>query len=263
MNATKEKLVSIIMPTYNGSAFIQKAVESVLDQTFKNFELIIVNDGSTDDTEKIIKDLASNDSRIVLIKNEKNLGIQKTLNKGVAISRGEYIARIDDDDIWCDKEKLKNQINFFALNPDHVLVGTGVVVVDENNKEKKRYLMPVTDKDIRKTIIFRNRFIHSSVLFKTSAFQKVGGYNESQDVRNVEDYCLWLGLGRVGKFANLATYSVVYTERAGSLSGKNRLSQYKKMLNVSKMNKDFYSGYFWVKIVFLMRVIVLYLKSIF
>jgi glycosyltransferase involved in cell wall biosynthesis len=107
-----QPLVSVILPTYNRVKYIRKAIESVLGQTYRNLELIIINDGSNDKTSKVIYGFAKKDQRVKTIKNETNIGLVKSLNKGITKSKGKYIARIDDDDVWSDKQKLEKQIEF-------------------------------------------------------------------------------------------------------------------------------------------------------
>ena len=227
MNTLK---VSIILPTYNGSRFIQRSIESILLQSFADFELLVIDDGSTDSTAEIIQEATRSDSRIVYLKNEKNLGIQKTLNKGLRAAKNEYIARIDDDDLWVDEDKLKKQVEFLDTHPDYVLVGTGVIIQNEEGAELFSFLNPQTDEEIRKKILGKNCFTHSSVMFRKSAAIKFGGYDESQETRHIEDYDLWLKLGTIGKIANLPCYSVRFTLRPGNISSKNKIVQFRKDL---------------------------------
>jgi glycosyltransferase involved in cell wall biosynthesis len=115
-------LVSVILPTYNWKdEWISKSIESVLNQTFKDFELIIINDFSTNDVEKVIKRFQKKDSRIVYLTNEENLKITKTLNRWLGVANWKYIARIDDDDIWNDNTKLEKQVNFMESYKDYWL----------------------------------------------------------------------------------------------------------------------------------------------
>jgi glycosyltransferase involved in cell wall biosynthesis len=236
-------IISIILPTYNGGKYIRRAIDSIISQSFNSWELLVIDDGSSDDTESFIKEYIKINSKIIYIKNEVNLGIQKTLNKGLREAKGEYIARIDDDDEWIDKDKLKKQVLFLDDNFDYVLVGTGVVVIDENNNELFRYLLPEKNEDIRNKILGKNCFIHSSVMFKKDIVLKVGGYDESQNTRHVEDYDLWLRMGILGKFANLPIYAVNFTQREGSLSSKNKIEQFKKDLILIKSYKINYPYY--------------------
>ncbi len=251
-----DKLVSIILPTYNGSKRIEMAIQSVLDQKYSNWELLVLDDGSQDNTAFIVDTFVKQDTRIKYIKNEVNLGIQKTLNKGLREAKGEYIARIDDDDVWIDQNKLSEQVLFLEKNKEYVLVGTGVIIVDENNNELFRYFLPEKDIQIRKTILGKNCFIHSSVLFRKDVVLKIGGYDESVNTRHVEDYDLWLRLGLCGKFSNLSSYSVRFKLHDASISAQNKIEQYKKIFKVIKHFKGKYPNYLISYLRALARIIV-------
>jgi glycosyltransferase involved in cell wall biosynthesis len=238
------KLVSVILPTYNGSPWIQRAIESVTSQSYRDLELLVVDDGSTDNTAVIVANMAQNDSRIRYIKNDVNSGIQKTLNHGLKEAKGEYIARIDDDDYWVDTDKLQKQVDFLNNNPDHVLVGTGVIIVNEKGDELFRYLVPTTNESIQKRLLGKNCFVHSSVMFKNSAVMQFGGYSEGVEEKHFEDYDLWLKLGTIGKLANLPIYALQYTMREGSLSAVNRVEVFHKILKHLNKYKNSYKGYY-------------------
>lgn len=255
-NKNTQISVSIILPTHNGAKYIKRAIGSVVAQTFSDWELLVINDGSTDETENIIKEYVNKDARIIYLKNEINLGIQKGLNRGLKEAKGEYIARIDDDDEWVDKDKLKKQIEFLEKNKEYVLVGTGVIVVDEDGQELLRYLLPETDKDIRGKILAKNCFVHSSVMFKKDTTLTFGGYDESKDTRHIEDYDLWLKLGTIGMFANLLIYGVKFTQRMGSISSVNKLEQFRKNINLAKKYKNNYPNYFGSLIRSYLRIVV-------
>ncbi len=239
----KNPEVSIILPTHNGARFVEGAIESVLRQTYKDWELIVIDDGSSDNTEEIVERCQGGDDRIRLVKNPTNLGIQKTLNKGLRKARGKYIARIDDDDRWIDKYKLERQIEFLSKHPDYVLVGTGVIVVDERGRELFRFLNVAEDSNIRTTILSRNCFTHSSVVFRKDAVLERGGYDESEAVRHVEDYDLWLALGSRGKFSNLPRYGIAFTLRPDNISSRNKAKQFRKDIHVAHTWRHHYKNY--------------------
>lgn len=234
----KNIIVSIIMPAYNAERYIELAIKSVLKQSFQDFEFIIINDGSRDKTREKI--LEFKDARIKLIENENNIGLQKSLNKGLSFSCGEYIARIDADDEWINEDKIKKQIEFLEKNRNYVLIGTGALCVNENGKFLFKYLKEELDKNIRKRITGYNCFIHSSVVFKKEAAVKVGMYPEDGESRHVEDYDLWLRLGMVGKMYNLPTYDVSYRMSEESISNKNKIKQLKDTIKIAKRYKKNY-----------------------
>lgn len=210
----KQTLVSIIIPTYNRANYIKRAIESVLAQTYKNMEIVIVDDGSTDKTPKVISELSKKDPRIFVLRNKTNLGIAKSLNEGIEEAGGKYIARLDDDDFWSDSKKLEKQVEFLEKHPEYVLVGGGMIKIDTKGREIKRYLFPENDEDIRKSLLVYNLFVQSTVLFRKNTWQEVGGYNEKLNSLG-EDRDLWLRLGRLGKFYNFQEFFTYYLDEKG------------------------------------------------
>jgi len=245
--------LSIVLPAYNGREWIAKAIRSVLAQSFSDFELLIINDGSTDDTEDVALRFAKEDNRIRYIRNERNLGIQRTRNISLEEARGEYIAEIDQDDEWVDKDKIKKQLDFLKTHPDYVLVGTGAIMIDSRGKEIARYLMPETDQEIRKKLLRKNCFIHSSVMYRKNLVKDIGGYTIN---KMSEDHDLWLRLGRTGKFGNLQDYAVKYYLNSKGYNSQDKFLRLKQNLLFTKEHKDFYPGYIsavimgWAKIFF-------------
>ncbi|GAA4448259.1 glycosyltransferase family 2 protein [Rurimicrobium arvi] len=192
--------VSVVMPAYNAALYIREAVDSVLNQHFTDFELIIVNDGSKDDTEAIIRSYA--DRRIVLI-NQENSGVAAALNTGIAQARGALIARADADDI-CLPDRLGVQYEFLTAHPDYVLVASDVSYMDEQGNFVFQFYNTHTgysDTEIRSHFYEYCPFIHSSVMYRTDVVRKLGGY-EKRAVA-FEDYFLWSRLIREGKVQNL------------------------------------------------------------
>ena len=236
--------VSIIMPVYNGASSVARAMASVARQSFGDYEFVVIDDGSTDDTKNIVLQAAEVDSRIVYERNEVNQGVQVSLNRGLELAKGKYIARIDCDDQWAGNDKLEQQVRFMEDNGDHVLLGTGAVVVDENEKILFRVSRPLTDQAIRKEILGKNCFLHGSILARTDAMRQAGGYDSSPACRHVEDYDLWLRLGQLGKMANLPAFVLQYTVSPSQISAQNRKEQFKKNVLLMKKYKNAYPGYF-------------------
>jgi glycosyltransferase involved in cell wall biosynthesis len=246
-------LITVIIPVYNGAKSLKKALESVLSQRYTYWELLVINDGSSDNSEEIILNFAKIDNRIKYIKNSNNLGIQKTRNIALGMAQGEYIAEIDQDDEWLDVDKLKKQVDFLDSNKDYALVGTGVIVVDENEIEIARYLMPENDREIRNKILRRNCFIHSSVMYRTKAIIDIGGYTVE---KMSEDHDLWLRIGHLGKFYNLQEYCVKYLYSPKGYNSQDKFVRLKQNLLFIKEHKDFYPNSIqafilgWIKIFF-------------
>lgn len=242
MKKTPQPLVSIIMPTYNRASFLKRTLEAILTQTYKNFELIIVNDASSDNTEEIILEFIKRDSRIKYLKNKQNLKITKSLNYGLSQAKGIYIARADDDDRWIDNQKLEKQVKFLEENKDYVLVGTGAITVNESGKKLFSYLQPETDLEIRKKILFANPFVHPSVVFRKSVLKKIGLYDK--DAPNAEDWDLWFRMGLYGKFHNLPIHSINRFHGERGISVRNMRSMAKTRLLLIKKYRKNYPGYF-------------------
>src|SRR3989344_5225501 len=155
--------VSVIMPVYNNDIFLLQAIESVLGQSFDDFELIIINDGSKDNSSAIIKDFQNKDKRIVFIENKENRGLIYCLNLGLEKAKGELIARLDSDDWWLNRDKLKKQIDFLENNPDYCLVGSFAEVFNKDDLKVYNLVYPVKNSSIRKKILLKNCFALSTV----------------------------------------------------------------------------------------------------
>jgi len=242
----QQPLVSVVIPSYNKKGSIKRAVLSVLDQTYNNIEIIIVDDGSTDGTDKVIFELAKSIQNVKCIKNETNLGLVKTLNKGIVAARGKYIARLDDDDYWCDKDKIKKQVDFLENNPDYVLVGGWAIEADSKGKEITKYLPPEKDEDIRKKILGGDAFIHVTVIFKKDAWENAKGYDES--FNGIEDWELWLKMGLTKKFYNIQEIFAVHLgHNKSNLSYFEKRYSREKRLKLSirlvKKYRNYYPGY--------------------
>ena len=222
----KSPLVTIVLPTHNGAQYIAQALKSVLAQTYTNWELLVIDDGSTDETIQVLEAFILRDKRIRMLKNEKKLGIQAALNHGLSEAVGKYIARIDDDDVWIDSTKLDQQVFYMEQHDECVLVGTNVVVIDEMGIEKMRYQLPQDDKLIRERMLVKNCFAHSSVVFRRETIETVGRYSQQKKHRHVEDYELWLRLGITGTMHNLDMFGLAWRVRGQSITAKNKTRQF-------------------------------------
>lgn len=234
--------VSIILPTHNGARTVRAAIESVRQQSLKEWELIVINDGSTDHTGALVTEIAGIDQRIRIVRFDRNQGIQKALNEGLLQARASYIARIDDDDLWSDAKKLSLQVRYLDEHPECVLVGTGVIVQDAAGNELYRFLNPETDAEIRAAMLYRNCFSHSAVMFRKDAALHFNGYDEGERVRHLEDYDLWLKLGTRGSLANLPIYAIRFTSDSSTISGQHKLEQLKRQLSVAAPYCSAYPG---------------------
>ena len=235
--------ISVLLPVYNGGKFLHQSIQSVLNQTFSDFELIIINDGSTDSSESIIKKIL--DPRIRYIQQD-NQGLIKTLNRGIKEARGEFIALIDSDDFWVDTCKLEKQLRFLLENPGYSLIGTSAYAVNEKGDVLFPITHPLSDTDIRKRALITNNFIHSTVLFKKDSALAYGGYGQKE---KAEDFDLWLKMGTTTKFANLPDFCVNYTINSEGVSQKGNLLQTRNSLLIAKENRKNYPNYCkaWVK----------------
>ena len=189
--------VSVIMSVYNGEKYLREAVDSILNQTFKDFEFIIINDGSTDKTSEILENY--NDPRIVIINNQENIGLTKSLNKGLKIAKGEYIARMDADDVSLP-ERLEKMVNFLNKNNDIGLLGSSFIIVDEKGRELKTYRFVTGNNEIKKKLLSGNYF--GSEMFRSACLEKVGFYRE--EFRYAQDYDLCLRIAEFWDVANIA-----------------------------------------------------------
>ncbi len=212
--------ISVLMPAYNAEEYIAEAIESILNQTFKYFEFIIVDDCSTDSTLKIIQEYAKVDKRIIVRKNEKNLKICGTLNKGIELAGGKYIARMDADD-WSYPDRLYKQFRFMEKNPDIVLSGGTIEICDEkmNVLNKRKY--SIADEEIRKKIFRYSPFGHPATIWKTEIIKKSGSYNEAFIV--AQEYDLYFRVGKMGKFGNLL--DTIYRLRIHNKSSSQTFSK--------------------------------------
>lgn len=190
----KDPKVTVLMSVYNGEKYLREAIESILNQTFKDFEFSIINDGSTDRTAEILN--CYNDNRIKIVNNEKNIGLAKSLNKGLKMAGGEYIARIDADDISMPN-RLDVQYNYMKDDPNLAICASSYEQIDENGNTIKIIEGYLECEQLYYFLTFANWLAHSSIMFKKSIALKVNGYDDR--LIRAQDYDLWYRISRMGK----------------------------------------------------------------
>ena len=215
--------ISILMPVHNGAKYLPKVIENILAQTFVDFELVMINDGSTDSSWRIMSELVTKDQRIKLITNTDNLGITKSLNIGLEKCQGKYIARADVDDLY-DPDRLKEQYEFMEAEPDVALCGSLGWYIDEGGQKVGEKNLPLKYSEIKEKLLFNNQFIHSSLFIRKSILDKEGFYNES--FKASQDYELVVRLARKYRLVNLPNRLVSWRVSHNSLSWSGKRQEW-------------------------------------
>lgn len=222
-------LVSVVMSVYNSQAYLKEAIDSVLSQSYSNFEFIIINDGSTDNSLSIIK--SYNDKRIVFINNDCNKGLIYSLNKGIEVAKGEFIARMDSDDVSLP-DRLSLQVKQFLSNPSAVIVGSDYFLLNGN---KQMYIKNINDSDYQKAVLlFTPCFCHPTVMIKNVFKENYIQYNSN--FIHAEDYKLWTDLYSFGDFMNVNKPLLKYRHHSLQVSNLKNESQ----LNISSLIRELY-----------------------
>jgi len=207
------------MSVYNSERFLREAVESILNQTFTDFEFIIVNDGSTDGTQEILE--SYRDERIILL-NQENTGLTKALNIGIAVTKGKYIARQDADDV-SKLERLEKQVAFMETNPEVGLLGTRFQCIDHHGHVTRQAELQTENKWLQNRLAVINHFCHGSVMIRRDALDKVGLFREY--FKYAQDYDLWLRIAEQYEVSNLPEYLFCYRELEDAISSDKILVQ--------------------------------------
>jgi O-antigen biosynthesis protein len=214
--------ISVVMSVYNGAPYLEEAINSILQQTYANFEFIIVNDASTDKTSEILRKF--DDCRLRVLTNPENLGLTKSLNLGLNAARGQYIARMDADDLSLP-HRLEKQLEFLEKNSEYSLVGSSYYQIDEAGSIKSLIRVLTDDRDLRTGLLQQNWFGHGSVMMRKAAVVQAGGYDES--FTYAQDYDLWLRLAKQHKIANLEEPLYCWRATASCISrSKNKKQEY-------------------------------------
>ena len=218
--------VSIVVPVYNAQRYLPAAMKSVLAQALADWELIAVNDGSTDRSLRILKWFAAKDARIRVVDCE-NRGIEKSLNEGIALARGQFIARMDADDIVMPN-RLGLQLKFMQEHPEVVVLGGSYLLIDDQGRELTVRTPPIDDDALQRQLLAgQNPICHSLVMMRRDAVQKAGGY--LYDLPAAEDLDLWLRLGEMGRIACLPEVLLKYRLHSGTISESKQELQLRNM----------------------------------
>jgi len=211
--------ISVVMPVYNSERYLREALDSIINQSFSDFECLVIDDGSTDGSSDIIKSF--NDPRIICITKDHS-GLIDTLNQGIAQCKGDYIARCDSDDI-CEPDRFKCQVDFLDQNPLCVVVGSHAVAVDEHNKVMRVLdYPPINTRSIRTYALFHNPFVHSSVMIRKKVLDISGGYRKHY--LHAEDYELWTRIIYKNECANIPKRLIRYRIHGAQVTQKNNIT---------------------------------------
>lgn len=218
-------MVSVIMSVYNETEQeLKKSIESILFQTYTDFELIIVNDNPNSESMRAILDTYSTNEKVVILANEKNMGLARSLNNGISAAKGEYIARMDADDIAVPN-RIQLELDFLKQYNLDLVCGNAVYIDEngeplDNSKQRKGYFCT----DLSKFLPYTNPIMHPTVLGKTNAFKDMGGY---RNFPCAQDYDMWLRMASKGKkIGSLDTIVLYYRIRPNSIGQKNSFKQY-------------------------------------
>jgi glycosyltransferase involved in cell wall biosynthesis len=224
-------LVSVILPAYNCEKYIAASVASIIEQVYDNFELIIINDGSTDHTATILHSIT--DQRVRVINNEVNKGLIYSLNRAIDESKGEYIARMDADDLAAN-DRIEKQVHWLLHHPDTAVVGTFIKVIDENGDKKADWKLDratFSAKAIRKAMATENCMAHPTIMARADVLKK---YMYSASQKNIEDYDLWLRMLADGLVIDKVPQPLLYyRDHSTSITGtylKTQNPRYKNYL---------------------------------
>ena len=209
--------ISVLMSVYNSEKYLKECIDSVLSQTYSNFLFFIINDKSTDNSLNIISSYS--DSRIRLIENDNNIGLTKSLNKGVDQINTKYIARIDADDI-CEPTRLSSQLDVLEGDENLALVGSSAFLIDETGNDVGEILVPTID--VKERLFFKNSFIHSTILVRTDVLKK---YRYDEEIKYAQDYNLWVKISQAHDLTNLKERLIKYRYHDESVSVAKKKEQ--------------------------------------
>lgn len=220
-------VVSVVMPTWNGERFLRPAIESILNQTFRDFELILIDDGSTDSTPRILADFKDKDkdNRLIVLTNQRNLGIAGATNRGLAAARGEYVALQDHDDISLP-HRFQTQVDFLNSHSDVAVLGSAATLIDDDGVPYAEFPLPCEEIDIKwRLLFFGDAFHYSSIMVRRSAMQQIGGYGEDTAFRYSEAYDPFSRIAMGHRMANLPDKLLLWRRHPGATSIRHTPAQ--------------------------------------
>ncbi|RED44282.1 glycosyltransferase family 2 protein [Aestuariispira insulae] len=239
----KDATVSVVLSVYNTGDFLAEALDSVLHQTLKASEIIVVDDASTDQSAEILADYAARFPEIRLINNSANIGLAASLNKAIGLAEGDYIARMDADDIALPS-RFEAQAAFLDRHQDHVLVGGQVIHIAPDGKFVGETGHVLEDRDVRQINLFQNPFSHPAVMFRRSLFSRDGlKYDVAFDT--TQDWAFWKECLKAGKAANLAEHVLKQRLHDQSISIRKRGRQIENSIIIQRDYAAFLLGGEW------------------
>lgn len=218
---TASPVVTVLMSVFNGEAYLKKTIESILDQTFSDFEFLIINDGSTDDTGAILEHEAKRDTRIKVFEQD-NQGLVASLNFGLRKARGQLIARIDADDIAYPL-RLEKQVAYMDDHPEILVLGSAITLIDEKGRTVKEINYPTGTNKVKSAMMLGSKLAHPAVMMRREQVIQAGAYREA--CRHAEDYDLWLRLLEIGKIDNLDEALLYYRQHDKKISVTESFTQ--------------------------------------
>lgn len=229
--------VSVLLPVHNGEDYLYEAIQSVIGQTFEDFELVVVDDGSTDSSGGIARQFKD---RRIRVFNQMNEGLPAALNRSIRLSRGKYLARQDHDDLSMPN-RLKKQVEFLEARPDHGMVGAWAAIWEGNISSARVHRHPASNLAAKFELLFNNPFVHSSVMIRKTALDTVGLYSTDPARQPPEDYELWSRIGRRFAVANIPEILSIYREIPQSFSRFGR-NPFPRLIDISVENVMWHLG---------------------
>jgi glycosyltransferase involved in cell wall biosynthesis len=239
--AAHTPLVSVILLTIDRPQFIEAAIQSVVNQSYSTWELIVLHDGPDSRIEPVVAKFSSHDSRVQYIHRENIGNIASGLNCAIRRSRGEFIAILDDDDAWIEPKKLERQVAALLSDVALMAIGGGAVVVDSAGREVMRYRRSIDPEACARRALLANPLIHSTVLYRRDAAERVGLYDEG--LAGYQDWDLFLKIMRIGKVANLEGFFATYRVWDGGGTSRHVLANAWSALRIVNRHGRYYRGY--------------------